>query len=388
MPIDASIPLTGRALRLDNPLDSYSKYNAILGAQSQNRLADLVMSQKRSEMAATAAEDRAYAAAGDPRDPAYRANLEGAMVKEGRGRNVPGMRTAFAAQDESGLKVEKARVDTALSQYGLISQILSGATPENYQAVLGEVAKINPGSAKNLPPVYEKAQLDAAMAQGIPRLEQMKQRKAELDAAEAARNAQLSRDVTIRGQDLAASGRAEANAISRMKAAEPKGAGIDKPLPVGALKMRVEAQDAADTADGINGRLSAAENRIASGKLSFGPVSNLTGSGLNMAGMSTENSRNFASFKTDLEKMRNDSLRLNRGVQTDGDAQRAWNELFQNINDTKLVKQRLAEIKQINARAKNLRLMEVDTIDRNYGRSGDAAQRSVLDEADAILRER
>lgn len=387
MPIDASIPMTGRALRLDNPLDSYSKYNAILGAQSQNRLADLVMSQKRREMAATAAEDRAYAAAGDPRDPAYRANLEGAMVNEGRGRNVPGMRTAFAAQDEAGLKVEKARADTALSQYGLISQILSGATPENYQAVLGEVAKINPGSAKNLPPVYEKAQIDAAMAQGIPTIEKIKQRKAELDAAEAARNAQMNRDVTMRGQDMAS---ARGNSIIGLRQQEltQKQAGANKPLPVGALKMRVEAQDAADTADGINGRLSAAENRIASGKLSFGPVSNLIGSGLNMAGMSTENSRNFASFKTDLEKMRNDSLRLNRGVQTDGDAQRAWNELFQNINDTELVKQRLAEIKQINARAKNLRLMEVDTIDRNYGRSGDAAQRSVLDEADAILRER
>ena len=384
MPNDASIPLTGRALRLDNPLDSYSKYNAILGAQSQNRLADLVMSQKQGEMAAAAAEDRAYSAAGDPRDPNYRANLEAAMVNEGRGRNVPGMRTAFAAQDEAGLKVEKARVDTALSQYGLVTQLLSGATPDNYQAVLGEVAKINPGSAKNLPPVYEKAQIDAAMAQGIPVIEQMKQRRAELDAAEAARNAQFNRSAKTRELDL----REEAIGISRMKAAEPKGAGIDKPLPVGALKMRVEAQDAADTADGINGRLSAAENRIASGKLSFGPVSNLIGSGLNMAGMSTENSRNFASFKTDLEKMRNDSLRLNRGVQTDGDAQRAWNELFQNINDTELVKQRLAEIKQINARAKNLRLMEVDTIDRNYGRSGDAAQRSVLDEADAILRER
>ena len=387
MPIDASIPMTGRALRLDNPLDSYSKYNAILGAQSQNRLADLVMSQKQGEMAAAAAEDRAYSAAGDPRDPNYRANLEAAMVNEGRGRNVPGMRTAFAAQDESGLKVEKARVDTALSQYGLVTQLLSGATPENYQAVLGEVAKINPGSAKNLPPVYEKVQLDAAMVQGIPRLEQMKQRKAELDAAEAARNAQLNRDVTMRGQDMAS---ARGNSIIGLRQQEltQKQDGANKPLPVGALKMRVEAQDAADTADGINGRLSAAENRIASGKLSFGPVSNLIGSGLNMAGMSTENSRNFASFKTDLEKMRNDSLRLNRGVQTDGDAQRAWNELFQNINDTELVKQRLAEIKQINARAKNLRLMEVDTIDRNYGRSGDAAQRSVLDEADAILRER
>lgn len=251
MPIDASIPMTGRALRLDNPLDSYSKYNAILGAQSQNRLADLVMSQKQGEMAAAAAEDRAYSAAGDPRDPNYRANLEAAMVNEGRGRNVPGMRTAFAAQDEAGLKVEKARVDTALSQYGLISQLLSGATPENYQAVLGEVAKINPGSAKNLPPVYEKAQLDAAMAQGIPRLEQMKQRKEELDAAEAARNAQLNRDVTIRGQDLAASGRAEANAIAAKRVSSKGPAN----LSATAQKELFEADDTVQSSKAVIGML-------------------------------------------------------------------------------------------------------------------------------------
>ena len=65
--------------------------------------------------------------------------------------------------------------------------------------------------------------------------------------------------------------------------------------------------------------------------------------------------------------MRNESLRLNTGVQTDGDAQRAWNELFQNINDTGLVKQRLKEIQGINARAAELQRLRADSVRANYG---------------------
>jgi hypothetical protein len=54
-------------------------------------------------------------------------------------------------------------------------------------------------------------------------------------------------------------------------------------------------------------------------------------------------------------------------VQTDGDAQRAWNELFQSINDTDLVKQRLQEIQRINARGAQLQRLKVDSVRANYG---------------------
>jgi hypothetical protein len=87
-----------------------------------------------------------------------------------------------------------------------------------------------------------------------------------------------------------------------------------------------------------------------------------------MAGMSTEESRNFATFKSNMERLRNESLRLNTGVQTDGDAQRAWNELFQNINDTKLVQQRLQEIQRINARGVELQKLKIDSVRANYGK--------------------
>lgn len=140
-----------------------------------------------------------------------------------------------------------------------------------------------------------------------------------------------------------------------------------KPLPPGALKMEQDALDKIGIASSINADLAAIDQQIKGGKLKFGPVSNLANAGLNMAGISTEESRNFASFKSTLERLRNESLRLNTGVQTDGDAQRAWNELFQNINDTGLVQQRLAEIRGINKRGAELQKLRADGVRANYG---------------------
>jgi hypothetical protein len=140
-----------------------------------------------------------------------------------------------------------------------------------------------------------------------------------------------------------------------------------KPLPVAALKLQNEALDIIGTSSSINDRLQKNIDQLAGGKLQLGPVSNTIGSGLNYAGLSTENSRNVASFISNLEKLRNDSLRLNKGVQTEGDAVRAWNEILTNINDEKLVEQRLKEVIEINKRAAELQKLQVDQIRANYG---------------------
>ena len=140
-----------------------------------------------------------------------------------------------------------------------------------------------------------------------------------------------------------------------------------KPMPVGALKLQQEELDAIGIGSSINADLDAVEKQIGSGKLSLGLVSNVAGKAMNYVGASTENSRNLATFQATLEKLRNDSLRLNKGVQTEGDAMRAWDEILSNINDGPLVKKRLGEIRKINERAVNLRKMNVDNIRRNYG---------------------
>lgn len=140
-----------------------------------------------------------------------------------------------------------------------------------------------------------------------------------------------------------------------------------KPLPASALKMQNEEMEQARTAGAINADIGKFADAIQSGDLDLGPVTNLASQTRNYLGLSSENSRNFASFRSALEKMRNDSLRLNKGVQTEGDAQRAWNELFQSINDEKVVMQRLEEIQAINRRAAEQRRMAVDLIRQNFG---------------------
>lgn len=140
-----------------------------------------------------------------------------------------------------------------------------------------------------------------------------------------------------------------------------------KPLPPTALKLQNEALDIIGTANGINADLNQVEKQLKTNKLKLGPVENLKSQALNAAGFSTPESRNFASFRATLEKQRNDSLRLNKGVQTEGDGQRAWNELFNNLNDKEVVKQRLQEIQKINKRGADLQKLQVDQIRANYG---------------------
>jgi hypothetical protein len=140
-----------------------------------------------------------------------------------------------------------------------------------------------------------------------------------------------------------------------------------KPLPVQAVKLQDEALNIIGTANGINSDLDQVSKQLESSKLKLGPVENLKSQARNAAGFSSPESRNFASFRATLEKQRNDSLRLNKGVQTEGDAQRAWNELFNNLNDKDVVQQRLGEIQKINKRGSDLQKLQVDQIRANYG---------------------
>jgi hypothetical protein len=146
------------------------------------------------------------------------------------------------------------------------------------------------------------------------------------------------------------------------------GGGSNKPLPASVQKMVQENVEIIGTAGGINADLSGIAQQISEGTLRFNPLSNTVARVRNATGFGNEQTANFASFRSNMERLRNESLRLNKGVQTDGDAQRAWNELFDNINDQGVVSQRLAEIQKINERAMALRGMDVERIYNEYGR--------------------
>jgi hypothetical protein len=149
--------------------------------------------------------------------------------------------------------------------------------------------------------------------------------------------------------------------------ADPNAPKPSKPLPASAVKLVRDDQEALMTVEGLNTQLGQFSEMIKDGKLNLSTFGNMKNQALNYMGQSNRDSRNLASFQATLEKMRNDSLRLNKGVQTEGDAQRAWNELIANINDEPLVAQRLNEIQQINERAANIRRANIDLVYSNFG---------------------
>lgn len=127
--------------------------------------------------------------------------------------------------------------------------------------------------------------------------------------------------------------------------------GAERPLPVGIQKLEDQDIDAINGASAINDHLGNFVTQIDNKTLQLGPVSNSISQLRNAAGMSDPHSQAFSDFRSNLEKLRNDSLRLNKGVQTEGDAQRAWNELVSNINDPAVVKKRLQQIQDYNQQA-------------------------------------
>lgn len=127
--------------------------------------------------------------------------------------------------------------------------------------------------------------------------------------------------------------------------------------PVPQFLQRAESDDLEmlGTASNTNQMLARYEALMERGEI----PTDLFGRGIaflqNNTNRSTPESRNLASFRADLERLRNESLRLNAGVQTDNDAKRAWDELITNINDRESVARRLREIQGYNQQAIELR---------------------------------
>jgi hypothetical protein len=142
-----------------------------------------------------------------------------------------------------------------------------------------------------------------------------------------------------------------------------------KPLPASVVKKQDDLLEQADIADNIDEDLGTIQTQLTDGSLELGPLKNKAYELKNWTGYSDAESTLYSNMRTKLEKLRNDSLRLNTGVQTDGDATRAWDEILANMNDTNIVKTRLAEIRRLNQRAKEELYFRVTTIRNEYGKN-------------------
>lgn len=144
----------------------------------------------------------------------------------------------------------------------------------------------------------------------------------------------------------------------------------DKPLPASIAKQ--EASLAGDIAlsQGVDSLMDKHITRLESGKLDLGLGANLMSNARNKVGgtLATDESRAFSELNSDLNRMRNQSLTLNKGTQTDGDAQRAWAEIDANLTDAVLVADRLKAIKGYNEAARREKAVTIDTMRQNFGK--------------------
>lgn len=124
-------------------------------------------------------------------------------------------------------------------------------------------------------------------------------------------------------------------------------------LPVSMQKAEDADLEAVDLSRNIEADITAQKDALDKGAFKVDPMSRAGYKIGQMTGMGGPETAAFGSFQATLEKLRNDSLRLNKGVQTEGDAVRAWNELFSAMgqNDLGTVSRRLGEIGKINQRA-------------------------------------
>lgn len=123
--------------------------------------------------------------------------------------------------------------------------------------------------------------------------------------------------------------------------------------------QKAETDDifALETSKNINKDVDKFDQLITDGKLEFGVIDTAGDFVKGLIGNQGEEEINSSKFKSFISKLRNDSLRLNKGVQTEGDAQRVMDELFNafDSNDSKVIQEKLREIKRINELAVSLR---------------------------------
>jgi hypothetical protein len=93
--------------------------------------------------------------------------------------------------------------------------------------------------------------------------------------------------------------------------------------------------------------------RLDSGELKFDRINNARDAARNFTGLNDEQSRAKAEYQNDVKRFANDVLMAAKGVQTEGDAKRAYDQIVGNINDPDIVKTQLKNLRRIAVDSQN-----------------------------------
>jgi hypothetical protein len=150
----------------------------------------------------------------------------------------------------------------------------------------------------------------------------------------------------------------EAIAAARQAASAAKGARLNPSL-------QKEEDNDFSMIDGAKAAASDIQPVIANlkaGTLQLGALRNAWNASRNFFGQSTPESQAYAELERGITRITNESLRLNKGVQTEGDAQRAAKEVLAAFgkNDTALMAKALEDLQRINVRAAENKARSID----------------------------
>lgn len=290
---------------------------------------------------------------------------------------------ADAYSRQVGLQADQRQAQLTKDQWAYVAQVgtalANAKTPEEFGILADRVAadpayRSLPGALtrEQFTPEMVRATLPEAYAKaGIPMpqapvpFEQSNTAK-EIDyrakIQEAADRRRAEREIAL--ERLRQQGRPAPAAATVPGAAPPQ-----KPLPVAALRIVDEAKQAIGASSQSIKLIDTALAKLKGGQLNLGMVSNTKARLRNALGVSTPQSRAYTDLNQTLEKLRNNYLLLAKGVQTEGDATRAWNsEIGESVqNDNKLADQQLRKAKAMIEQAIADQNGRIETVYSNYG---------------------
>ncbi|WDS36243.1 hypothetical protein [Pseudoxanthomonas sp.] len=155
-------------------------------------------------------------------------------------------------------------------------------------------------------------------------------------------------------------------AYQQRKDAEKASSATEKPMPIGAQKLAFDLQGAVDGANNIVSDMQTHLDALNDGTLDLSPASVFAAKARNASGFTDDKSRAYAAWDSDRQRLINDSLRLNKGVQTEGDAARAIKEL-QAASDTASAKAAFTKLVNINKRAAQQQQTKLSHLYSQYG---------------------
>lgn len=241
------------------------------------------------------------------------------------------------------MQLDEQKLATLRRNQGEVAAMAVAAdNPTAWAAVNARAKQLDP-NAQEIP--FEQRAMVIAKAQTVA------------EALKAAHDEKMLANDTSRTQAQNAASYAQA-AASRAAASQRVAGGA--PLPQRAQAAEDDDIAAIQTTQSIKAQLDGIAAQIDSGELDLGPVNNVISRGQNYLGASNEGSTNFATMMSTLEDMRNKSLLLNKGVQTEGDAVRAWNALIANVNDPKVVKAQIMRINRLNDLAASQKMQMIN----------------------------